>query len=58
MLGVILALVVCEILPEPQLMVWTFVLLGLLLAGLAAEMIYANVFCRKKPEDKSKFRED
>ena len=44
--------------PESQLMVWGFVLLGLLLAGLAVEMIYANVFCRKKTEDPLTHKED
>ena len=43
-LGAMLVLAVQEILPEFQLMVWGFVLLGLLLAGLVVEMIYANVF--------------
>ena len=39
-------------------MVWAFVLLGLLLAGFITEMIYANVFCRKKVEDGSVRKED
>lgn len=57
-LGAMLVLAVQEILPESQLMVWGFVLLGLLLAGLAVEMIYANVFCRKKTEDPLTHKED
>ncbi len=57
-LGAMLVLAVQEILPESQLMVWAFVLLGLLLAGLIAEMVYANVFCRKKAEDGSVRKED
>ena len=57
-LGVMLVLAVQEILPESQLMVWAFVLLGLLLAGLVVEMIYANVCCRKKTEDQPENKED
>lgn len=57
-LGAMLVLAVRELLPESQLVVWGFVLLGLLVAGLAAEMIYANVFCRKKTEDNLMRKED
>ena len=57
-LGAMLVLAVQEILSEFQLMVWGFVLLGLLLAGLVVEMIYANVFCRKKTEDPLTYKED
>ena len=53
-----LVLAVQEILPEFQLTVWGFVLLGLLLVGLVAEMIYANVVCRKKTEDQLTHKED
>lgn len=57
-LGAMLVLAVRELLPESQLVVWGFVLLGLLVAGLTAEMIYANVFCRKKTEDNLMRKED
>lgn len=57
-LGAMLVLAVRELLPESQLVVWGFVLLGLLVAGLVAEMIYANVFCRKKTEDNLMRKED
>ncbi len=57
-LGAMLVLAVRAILPESQLMVWGFVLLGLLVAGLIAEMLYANIGCRKKPEGESTSKED
>ena len=50
-LGAMLVLAVRAILPESQLMVWGFVLLGLLVAGLIAEMLYANIGCRKSRKE-------